>query len=325
MTGAVVAQIKPQAVVTARDYTPAQLDLIRRTVARDCNPDEFDLFIQQARNYGLDPFRKQIYAIVTNKDKPDKRQLVCVVGIDGYRSMAARLGDYRPDDNEPAVEFNEDLKNPETNPLGIERAVITAYKRDESGQWNAIKGTAYWDEFAPLEEIWKENPQSGRREPTGRFRLSVTKSNWRRMPRLMIAKCAEAQALRKGWPEDLSGLYVQEEMDQAFADATPSELVAQSAESRRLALTHGTDAVPFVLTYGGAIEWIPLGQVADRCAAFVREVDSDATLDWWGTTNRESLRQFWAKAPADALEIKKMIEARRTVLQQNAEKERAQA
>ena len=53
--------------IAVRNYTAPQLALIRQTVAKDCNPNEFDLFIEICKQQGLDPFKKQIYGQVYNK------------------------------------------------------------------------------------------------------------------------------------------------------------------------------------------------------------------------------------------------------------------
>lgn len=73
-----------------------QLALIRRTVAKDCDAAEFDLFIHVCRAVRLDPLRRQIYAFVFGKDNPKKRQMTIVTSIGGYRSIAERTGNYRP-------------------------------------------------------------------------------------------------------------------------------------------------------------------------------------------------------------------------------------
>lgn len=43
-----------------------------------------------ARHTGLDPFRKQMQALVFNKDRRDERQMVRIVGIDGTRAIGAQ-------------------------------------------------------------------------------------------------------------------------------------------------------------------------------------------------------------------------------------------
>lgn len=44
---------------------------------------------------------------------------------------------------------------------------------------------------------------------------STGKSNWAKMPGVMIEKCAKAAAWRLAFPDDFSGMYTAEEMDQA--------------------------------------------------------------------------------------------------------------
>lgn len=289
-----------------RDYTPAQMDLIRRTVASDCNTDEFDLFVEVCRRVGLDPFRRQIYAIVYSKDKPDKRKMSIVTGIDGFRAVAARCGDYRPDSEEALIVTDEALKNADTNPLGIEKAVYTAYKRDLNGEWYPVKATAYWDEFAPITEEWKKD-ESGRYKPTGRELIAKT-SNWRKMGRVMIVKCAEAQALRKGWPEDLSGIYSEDEMERTAIESSATEITEQYQEEERLKRVGGKNALPFVWGQGG-LEMVPAGMVGDRIIGHVQGLETPKDVDDFMNTNRAGLQQYWAVSPNEALEVKKEIEA----------------
>lgn len=304
-----IVPIQPQ---RPRDYTPAQLDLVKRTVAADCNHDEFSLFVEVCKRVGLDPFRKQIYAMVYSKDKPDKRKLSIITGIDGFRAVAARNQDYRPDDAEPVITYSDDLKDPVTNPLGIEKAVVRAFKLAPNGEWHPVVGVAYWDEFAPVEEIWEYSQEAGKRQPSGKFKLG---GNWVRMGRIMIVKCAEAQALRKGWPEDLSGVYAPEELARADAEATAAEQVEEYQKEQRQRLIGAHNAIMVQWSAGEPLAPVPMGQFADKCLAFIRTAE-EPQLNAWESINRNSLKEFWAASKGDALEIKKAIEARRRELGQ---------
>lgn len=308
-----VVALQTPSPLRPRDYDPAQLALIRRTVAADTTADEFNMFIEIAKRAGLDPFRRQLYCIVYSKDKPDKRKVTFITGIDGFRAVAARNRDYRPDDEEPNIVYDDAAKNPETNPLGIVKATVKAHKMAPSGEWFPVSGTAYWSEFAPLKDEWAWNDEKGKRLPTGRITLDPT-SNWYKMGRIMICKCAEAQALRKGWPEDLSGIYSPEEMDRPMLDVTPTDAIEQHEQAQRMARIGGTNTIAMIWKMGEAIEAVPVGKLADRCIAHFATLESAGELDWWWATNEVSMRQFWALHKSDALNVKAEHEDRKAAL-----------
>ncbi len=280
----------------------------------DTNPAEFDLFVTVARNAGLDPFRRQISALVFSKGDAAKRKMSIVTGIDGLRTIAARSGRYRPDEDEPRFEYDADLKGP-TNPLGLVKASVRIWIADvaREGGWKPVSGVAYWDEFAPVKEEWAYDQESGKRKPTGRPTLD---GNWPKMPRIMLSKCAEAQALRKAFPEDLSALYEGAELDRAQAsDLSPSEMIEASAINDRLTRIGSGRSITFQLFPNGPLEPIPLGQVADRIMDTVDGFSSIQQARWFADANTHPLREFWAQSPTDALALKKHMEAARIRLE----------
>jgi phage recombination protein Bet len=317
---------------TSSAFSGAQLNLIRGTVAKDCSPLEFDLFITIAQRAGLDPLRRQISAIVFDKSDPDRRRMSVITNIDGLRAIAARTGRYRPDEGEPQFELDPDQKAP-ANPAGLVKAALRIYVADPrpDGGWKPVAGVAYWDEFAPVIETsaggydWVE---TGERWPdTGRPKMRKVarageiqrrlepSSPWARMPRVMLAKCAEAQALRRAFPECLSALYEAAELDQAQANPlTPSQQAGAFETGERLGRIGAANGVLFQLAPDRPLDCIPLGQVADRVIETIRGYDCLERLDWFEGANRQPLREFWARAPGDALELKRCLEQRRSEL-----------
>ena len=286
-----------------RDLTPAQIRLARNTVAKDCNEAEFDLFMAQAQRAGLDPFRKQISAIVFNKNKPDKRTMAVVTTIDGYRALAERAGDYRPPSTAAEFEQDDALKS-DLNPEGLIVARVTCYRR-YGEEWVPVMGEAYWEEFAPLKDEWENGQKTGRQKLDG---------SWPRMPRLMLAKCAEAQALRRGWPDSMGGMYVQEEMQRAvIIDATASEVVAEEEARLRLKrIGAGSPSITFDLTDG--LTSISVGMVFDRLEAHLRGLNDPGDVEHFLKRNAEPLRQFWAHDKSAALAFKDQCERRMEAL-----------
>lgn len=188
------------------EFTKPQQALLSRTIAAGATPDELALFIGQCKRTRLDPFSRHIHFI---KDKKDGRMMI-QIGVDGFRVIAQRSGDYAGQD---APVFEEDANGK------IKKCSVTVYRWRGDLRYQASVGVAYWNEY--------NRPGYGEK-----------KSNWDKMPHTMIAKVAECVALRKAFPNDLSGLYAPEEADSAAMDVVdvPDEdaKTAKKAEAQKL-------------------------------------------------------------------------------------------
>lgn len=161
------------------DFTQDQISLIKNTIAPDATDNELQLFLYQAKRTGLDPLTRQIYFVKRSG------KVVIQTSIDGLRIIASRHGDYAGQD-EP--EFIGDQGKP---PM---IAKVNVYKWRNDTRYLAATGVAYWSEYKPS---------------------AGSDFMWNKMPHTMLAKVAEALALRKAFPQDLSGIYTDDEMVQA--------------------------------------------------------------------------------------------------------------
>jgi phage recombination protein Bet len=295
--------IHPGPSLSARDvtYDARALALIKRTVAPDTTDDEFETFIAMCRGLRLDPRRRQIYALVYSKRNAEKRRMSIIVSIDGFRTVAARTGDYRPDDAEPVFEVDEKAVS-DLNPAGLVKATVKVWKHSH-GSWFPAVAAAYWSEFAPVEEEWAEDEKSGKRKPTGKKKLS---GKWATMPRLMLAKVAEAQALRKAWPDNFSNVYEQSEVDRTTIELTATELMEEGAKQDRLEKIGGPGLVVDWCD-GKPLSSVPIGQFADRVMEAIGKMEP-GEVSVFADRNRITLREFWAHNAGDALELKRQIE-----------------
>jgi phage recombination protein Bet len=295
--------------LTKFDLSARQITLVKQTVAKDCNNDEFSLFMEVARSKGLDPFTGQIIPMVFSKDNAEKRKMTIIISRDGQRVIAQRCGDYRPASKPAVYEADKALMSP-INPQGIISATTYLWKQDpKSSDWYEVAGQSFWEEFAPVKDEWVYDKGEGKRKPTGKMVLDSS-GNWCRMPRLMIAKCAEMQALRAGWPEQFTGLYDESEMDRAkVLDLSAAEIVEHHREESRLQAIGGKDAITVTWGDNWTLDNVPVGQFFDRAADFVKTEPADKVAKWQDA-NREPLKMFWARHPGDAIALKKIIEAK---------------
>jgi phage recombination protein Bet len=168
-------------------WTDEQKHLVASTIAPGCTPDELRLFAYHCHRTRLDPFSRQIYAIKRKDRRSNTEKMTIQVSIDGLRAIAERTGELG----------------------GSQR-----YWCGPDGEWKEV-----WLSSAPPAAAKCVVYRKGCPHPFVGVALFRDYNNgmnlWTKMPSVMIGKCAEAQALRAGFPADLSGLYVTEEMDQA--------------------------------------------------------------------------------------------------------------
>jgi len=201
------------AMVAGTPWTIGQARVLCRTLAPGLSPDEFKLFGMRCQATGLDPFLGQIHAVKRKGKDGDK--VTFQTGIDGFRLTAHRSRACAGIDDPTFTYAAGDDK--QEHPLS---ASCTVYRMVE-GQRCGFTATARYSEYYP----------GGKQG-----------FMWDRMPHVMIGKCSEGLAIRKGFPNDTAGLYLDEEMHQADAPSGADALNAQLTEPKAPASDEPVDA-----------------------------------------------------------------------------------
>lgn len=201
------------------EFTPEQRKLIRDTYANGANDSEFGVLMEIAKARNLNPLKRQIW-FTKRWDSMKKCDVWApMVSIDGLRCIAERTGRY---DGQDQAEFTYD------NDGKIFSAVVRVYRK---GIPRPFATEVFYSEFVQL----AKDKDSGNWRPN---------AMWAKMPHSQLAKCAEAASLRKGFPEDTAGLYIDEELstEAQEKDVTPPSGGTAESVKAKLARRLGTTA-----------------------------------------------------------------------------------
>lgn len=216
--------------IARREYTDEEIELVKNTVAKGSTDEELALFLHQAQRSGLDPLSKQIYFVKYGTT------VSIQTGVDGLRTIAQRTGEYG--------------------------GQVGPYWCDMTGQWFDV-----WLQATPPAAAKVGIMRIGFDQPLYRVatwaEFAGTSTFWKRMPSQMLAKVAESQALRAAFPQELSGLYSSDEMDQAAP-----QVIDHPDNSEHITVV--TPELQFQRTDGSYVETL-----ADSVGAVVVEPESE--------------------------------------------------
>lgn len=218
-----VALRRPQTVLAIApeqtQFTGQQVAMLGHIGVEGATDADLQVFFHQCRRTGLDPFSRQIYMI----GRPSRRNVngqwvtetkqTIQTGIDGYRLIGRRAAQRSSE--------TISVKPPQwAHPEGGWRDVwLPSWGTPAAARVSIFRGDQEFTGVALFDE-YKQTKRDG----------NLTQM-WAQRPGGQIAKCAESLAWRMAFPQDLAGIYTEEEMAQADNPA-PSNAphVVDSAE-----------------------------------------------------------------------------------------------
>ncbi len=187
-----------------RSLTPVANRVLKDQVARDLSNDEYEVFLRFCESRALNPWTKQIYAIVRNGERG--RQVAYQTSVAGYYSIASRTNHWEgqtpvewcgPDGVWTDVWLHQGQK-PSAARIGIYRKGFRA----------PLYATAIYSEFSQNTPLWGK------------------------MPAHMLAKCAKTMALREAFPEELGDIHCEGAPLPEMAEAYPEKVKPTAPEPK---------------------------------------------------------------------------------------------
>lgn len=209
MSEAIVATVE-QPHALAPVVPESKMQILGDVIAPGLNRAQLEVFAIACNRTRLDPFAKQICAITRWDSELGRNKMTIQTTIDGFRIIAERTGKYG-------------------GRLPFEWC-------GKDGAWREV-----WLEDEPPAAARVRVVRKDWAQPIvaiARYKAYVqTKKGgdvthmWKKMDAEQLAKCAEALGLRTAFPQELSGLYTDDEMAQAVAVDEPRDPPKQERKS----------------------------------------------------------------------------------------------
>lgn len=275
--------VKSEGGAVAVKVTQEDIELVRQTVFPDSTDAELKLFFHECMRRGVHPLDRKIFPIKRNDAASGGTKLTFQTSIDMFRSEGLASDEYDGQDE------------PEYGPVDPQQgfpewAKVAVYRKGIS---RPFVGIARWKEYYPGEKLG---------------------FIWKKMPHGQLAKCAEALAFRKAFPQKLGGLYASEELERpsvppadehvsmtgsikelpqektaAAKNETPREALKRELSERYPDAAERMEALKKASIFGdpGKEKWIK---------------DIEAASEKWCANALKSLREIPRPAPASGAE-----------------------
>lgn len=184
-----VSFIKEQissAISLKGEYNAEQMKFVKNMVNPDLTDTELYLFLFYANQTKLNPFNKEIIAVVYGKSDPANRRVSTIITRDGKRVVASRTGE-------------------------LENVVTEAIYVKETPE--GLAKCSFWEGgklVGAISTVTRKGVSYRAEAPLAEY--DSNKSVWASKKSTMIKKVAESQALSMAFPEILGGAYDEAEM-----------------------------------------------------------------------------------------------------------------
>jgi phage recombination protein Bet len=228
--------------------------VLRSSLYPGAKDESIRMALSYCRAAGLDPLQKPVHIVPMWDSKAAAYRDVVMPGIGLYRTQASRTGE-AAGVSEP--EFGPDV----TEVIGGQEITFPAWCRVTVFRLLPNGATAQFT----AREFWRENYAV----KGGREKSIAPNAMWTKRPYGQLAKCAEAQALRKAFPE-LGAAPTAEEMEGKVIDGGAAEVV--SSERAEPRVVEAPPAYPAEAFAANLPKWhalIDKGRSADEIIATI--------------------------------------------------------